>query len=1178
MHAQISNSRLKWIKISSLPSSIDTLTIHLESLHLVVPADTSLKWVYDSGKNSIKFLGKKKYDSVLISYRVFPFNLNSTKFKRDPLVYNKSLFYQNSHEILNTPKTNSREEFFTTTGLNKTGSITRGISFGNTQNVFVDAALNLQLEGKISEDITVVAAISDQNVPFQPEGNTQQLQQFDKVFVQLAAKKAKLTVGDNVMRNPLWTNGTNRPSQFLRYYKNVQGGQLDFNYHFSEKEKAFTSVGGAVAKGKFASIFVDAIEGVQGPYRLRGPNNERFIIVLANSEKVYIDGRLLIRGFNRDYIIDYNLAEIIINPNTIITKFTRIRVDFEYSERNYSRTIVTASHQQTVGKLHIFSNYYSEKDNPRNPILVTLSDSDKVLLSSIGNDLSKAIAPAITEVSFNGNQVLYRKTDTLINGILYPIFIYSTNSSQAKYQLQFSDVGLGNGNYILKSTITNGRIYEWVGPVNNVKQGNYEPVRQLPTPTKKQMFTIGGEYQLNQSESFIAEGAYSDKSLNLFSHLDNSNNTAAAFKAGYFNKGKPILSHPNYQWLGSIDAEIDQKNFSPIDRFRDIDFDRDWSLRTDTLKTNEDRILNFSIGIQQITNFVQKKDSLNQNDSSKIVNAPVLKNRPANFTADKLIYKLSRRQKTDIVDGWQHKVEFSKQINKIAIKSNMFLLNAAQQKVFSEWFRVNGEINYQLPFVVPGYVFGMDKNALKSITNRDSVVGTAMNYTSHTFYLQNVDSLKTKFRLEYIWREDNAPTNGKLFRNDISQTFNGNMNTKIGKNQELSLLTTYRNLTFLNFSQKSFNEETVMGRIDWNGDFLNRNLRSELTYNIGSGRELRKEYVFLKVPTGQGTHTWRDDNKDGIQQLNEFYEAINPDERNYIKVFTQTDQYIRAYTQNFNYRLNLSAPISWKALGGLKGFIGRLSNVTSWTILRKIKDEDLKSRFIPFKKIIDSLILSDQNSIRTVVFFNRTNPKYGLDFNFLSTNQKQLLTNGFESRNNREYRINTRLNLNNSFNLKTTIGKILRINKSDFLSNRNFYIQTIQGGPELTWQPKADFRVSINYLYAVKNNLIHNSDSLGREKANVNQFGLESRLNKVGKRSITGTIKYIQIGFKNGNINTPTAYEMLEALRPGVNWNWSLIWQQKLTNGLQLNFTYEGRKSEGQAVIQLGRVQVSALF
>jgi hypothetical protein len=53
---------------------------------------------------------------------------------------------------------------------------------------------------------------------------------------------------------------------------------------------------------------------------------------------------------------------------------------------------------------------------------------------------------------------------------------------------------------------------------------------------------------------------------------------------------------------------------------------------------------------------------------------------------------------------------------------------------------------------------------------------------------------------------------------------------------------------------------------------------------------------------------------------------------------------------------------------------------------------------------------------------------------------------------------------------------------------------------------------------------------------------------------------------------------MLEALRPGLNWTWSFNLQQKLANGLQIGINYEGRKSEMQRLIHVGRMQVSALF
>ena len=57
-----------------------------------------------------------------------------------------------------------KEQILSTPGISKTGNLARGISFGNTQNVFVNSALNLQLEGQLAEKIHLTAAISDQNM------------------------------------------------------------------------------------------------------------------------------------------------------------------------------------------------------------------------------------------------------------------------------------------------------------------------------------------------------------------------------------------------------------------------------------------------------------------------------------------------------------------------------------------------------------------------------------------------------------------------------------------------------------------------------------------------------------------------------------------------------------------------------------------------------------------------------------------------------------------------------------------------------------------------------------------------------------------------------------------------------------------------------------------------------
>ncbi|MBK7426604.1 MAG: hypothetical protein IPI60_06060 [Saprospiraceae bacterium] len=46
--------------------------------------------------------------------------------------------------------------------------------------------------------------------------------------------------------------------------------------------------------------------------KLTGNDSELFIIVLANTERVYLDGALMNRGLENDYVIDYNRGEVIL--------------------------------------------------------------------------------------------------------------------------------------------------------------------------------------------------------------------------------------------------------------------------------------------------------------------------------------------------------------------------------------------------------------------------------------------------------------------------------------------------------------------------------------------------------------------------------------------------------------------------------------------------------------------------------------------------------------------------------------------------------------------------------------------------------------------------------------------------------------------------------------------------
>lgn len=1116
----------------------DTLSLLPSSISVQDTQGNARSFEYDSNTGQLILADTAKLDNKLlfVCFKTLPFSFNHVFQNRSLGADYDSLAFFKDRPPEKTAIFDFREEVFTSNKLNQSGNLTRGISFGNTQNVFVNSALNLQMDGELAENLNIRASITDQNVPFQPEGNTQQIQDFDNILIELYNDKINLAGGDVVLQQ--------RKSEFLRYYKNVQGLQFTSDYSINEKWKASSRVGAAIAKGKFASMNLEVSEGVLGPYRIRGPGNERFVIVLANSEKVFLDGKQLKRGFNNDYTIDYNQGEITFTPTVMITQYSRVRVDFEYAERNFSRSIITANHIQESKNVTFYLNYYREKDDRNRPLFTELSDGDKTLLSTVGDDVSSAAIPRIDSVAFDVNRILYKKVSSFSeNGEALSYYEYSTDPSQAFYAISFTETTQGSGDYNRKEQLANGVVYEFIAPVNGVSQGNFTIRSPLPAPNKKQMITAGTEVSLGDYETTFAELAISDQDQNLFSDLGDADNKGYAFKAGLRSEGRPIKMLEGYLFNGQTTVEYNAASFTFVDRLRFVEFDRDWGLSSvDEVENAAEKLFNVSLELL--------KDNQNQ-----------------------FSYSLDLRNRTGVLSGLQQRMKLNQTFwKRLLVTNDFFQLKSEVLPLESEWLRYQGEIKYPTSIVVPGYRFIVDKNKVSN-PMKNQIVSTAMNYEEHQFSLNSNDTLKYSFFATASLREDKAVMDGQLKPDTEAFMTTYGLEGTFGAHTVNGSFT-YRRLRFL---AKDLPEETtVMGKLNYRSSLFDNNLSNEFTYALGNGRELRREFVYLPVPTGEGTHTWRDDDEDGVQQLNEFYLAINPEEKNFIKVFVPTDEYLQAYTTLFNYRLSAKFPSKWKSMTGIKKRLAKFSNNTNLNVEKKITSRDFFQRISPFQGgVADASLLSLRQSFRSSFFFNRSSPKFGMDMSFFNSHQKQLLTGGFEDVSQDDWRYNARYNIETKWNLLFYANKGKRNATSDFLDNRNFRIEQFTFGPEISLQPSPVFRSTLQYRLTNKENV---ANIEFEEQARLHEGLLSFRLAKAIKTTVNAQLKYTYIAY-NGQVNSPTGYEMLQALRPGNNTSWSLNWLQKIGEGLQLNLVYEGRKSEGlDHLAHTGRMQVSALF
>ncbi len=1129
----------RWLKPQATPFALDSLTVLPESISL---QDSSLQWQYNPGTGTIHFKGAALPDSVLVCYQTLSYSLHQPVQKRSLAVYDSLAPFK----IQAKPKDEvwQQEEIFSSDDIQKSGSISRGISFGNTQDVFVQSALNLQLEGRLTEKIGLRASISDQNIPFQPDGNTQNLQEFDKVFVELYTDSSQLIAGDLQLRQ---TGGS-----FLRYQRNVQGLSFRTSWPWLGMGKSETSISAAAARGQFTAVELEPVEGMLGPYRLAGADGQGYVMVLANSERIFLDGRLLQRGFQNDYIIDYNLGEISFTPGTLITRYSRIRVEYEYADQQYRRGIISASHEQQQGKFTFFSAFYQEKDNRHQPLFFDLNEDDMARLSEAGDTFNNLWSSAWDSVGYAPDQLLYRLVDTVdADGQSRQAFVYSTDGTNAHYRLAFTQVGQGVGNYVLQEITPMGRIYAWVSPQQGVPQGQFEPVRRLEAPKKRQLISAGGSVELSKWSKVYTEVALSESDQNLFSELGEADDKGVALKSGYSLDGLPVSFSPTWHWKAGAEYELANRNFTPVDRYRSIEYDRYWGL-----------LAQQGYGVQPVP--------YGSDDHLFSVWGGLEKD-----VENKINYRFRNRHLPGLVQGWQQEIEAAKTIGIWAGSVNLFLMQNQQPAQQVRWDRLQLDQYLNFKKLVPGYAYWQEHNTFMH-PQQDSVLTSAQYFKEHRFYIRNPATAQSRYLLEYSLREDKAPVYGEMEKANQAKQLRAQWYTDPNLSQQFGFQMSYRRSTaFLDTLLDNNEEQILTGQLQWNSLLWEGAFRQQLMYSAGSGREIKRDYIYVKVPAGEGTHVWRDNNGDGEEQLDEFFEAVLPDEKLYIRLLVPGTALTQAYTSEIQYRLNLNGPATWREKGGVRKFLNPFSATLSIRLNQKLTEGANWQRFVPaVAGLTENSLLHQQQQWQASMFYNRSDPNWGVEGGFQQHSRKQQLSGGYEIGDQASYYLIARKSFTRTWNLRLQGGTGVQKDLSDFLAEQRYIVQSWSLEPQLTWRPLQQLEFDVSGKYKQKDNKFQAEQ---QENSSIKEVGMGFLVSRQLTTSIRGQVRLTEIDFE-GNTNTPVSYALLEALKPGSNWTWNLQLQQRVMKGLMLNVVYDGRQSENAIVVHTGRMMLRALF
>ncbi len=1151
-------------------------------------------------------------DSLQITYRILQVDLQSPTKHLDTALIKREYKGDYIGVDFGQQTIQDRASLFDNKGLQYSGSFARGISFGNSQNLVLNSSFNLQIAGKLGDDTEIIAALTDENIPLQADGNTQQLNEFDKIYVQINRPNTMLKMGDYELASPA--------GYFSKYFKKLQGVTFEFgtppnadsflslgksptllkrggngnressgvrqrNIETEQTsrstqniksevsplskrgsggvESLHTQASAAIARGKFARNFITPQEGNQGPYRLQGNEGEPFIIILSGTEKVWIDGQVMERGIEADYVIDYNRGELTFMNRQLITKDRRIIVELEYIDQTFQRSLLAWNTNYQTERMRLYANFFSQQDSKRAVGNVELTEAQTLQLQEVGDGLDNAFSSSIRslEEEFNPARIQYLLRDTVyqirdsqrtdLQTIPVSILVFANTAEGDLVTARFTEVGWGNGNYIQANpTGANGRVFEWVAPTEGgIPQGNFAPIQQLTAPEKQQLLTLGTEYLLSDFSSLQVEGAFSNTDLNRLSDNGNEDNIGTALFTNY-QLQRPLGTN-GWEVTSQLKYEFVQQDFRALNPYRDPEFNRDWNIGLNKLEAANEHIGKGTIRLQQ---------------------------------ADQLVldYGFSGFFRDAFYTGTKHDFLSQYQQNGYDLKMYGSLLNTETQQEQTQFFRPRIDFSKtfeQLNNWKIGVYGEREKNDRRGIAS-DSLQATSFYWDLYKVYLEKPQTGKFHWHIHYLKRYDYAPKGSAFLNNTTADEINLNGQWQYQRGGQLRWNFSYRNLVI---NQADLSDQqarsTYLGRLDYNLQAWRGALRLHTNYEIGSGQEAKTEFQFIRVNTGEGLFVWNpteefDLNGDSIPQINEFVTAPFRDQANYIRINTFTNEFIRTNNVLFNQSIQLQPRAIWQQQKGWKKLLAQFSTLSTLRISRKVNDLGQESVWNPFDlAIADTSLINIVSNIRNVLYFNQHHPIYDVQVGQFDNRSRNLLTTGFESQIHAEQFIRGRFTFNSQFNSTIQFINGQRKRISELFANRAFDITFQKIIPKLTYVPNPQWELSGTYEYQKASNQLSESAAT----AIFHELQTSLQYNKTQKTSFRSELSFVQIDL-NGEINPTLQLSLLEGLKSGKNFLWNITVDRQVATNVQLRIGYEGRKTGDRSIVHLGSMQIRAAF
>ena len=1083
--------RFKTVHFYSDSAIIDSFIIKPNSVrYLSISKDSCIKINYSNAT----IYRKCAIDSIKIAYSVLPWRVKQNyAYKAMPKIIPQYYFdIENSYNQVNysSPQNSSELDVY--------GDFSRGINVSSNGQLNMNNQLDLSIKGKIGQQTELKAIIKDKQIPIQPEGITTTLEELEQIYIELNHPNYVIKAGDYFV---------NYNKNLFKLNKKIKG--LGFESSIKNYKQ---STHLSQAKGKFRRLKIIATTGNQGPYRLNGNQNESPIIVLANTERVYINGILLKRGENFDYIIDYNNGEVFFTSKQIISSVMRIVVEYEYKISQLSNSIFHSS-EFNQNKWQFGIDYYAEQESKSNFIENT---ADSVLIQQVydgefANSYIETQAYSLADIA--SNNALYRLKDTLINdSVIQNIFELSRDSTQLLYNVEFSYVGTSKGNYKISTNNSVSIIFEWLAD----KQGDYEAVKKIDIPQKKQWLQTRSSKQIGNS------GLLSIDMLNYFqdkNRISPNNEQEKAYALHLLYKDSISI---NQYIKGFLDFDFysQSNDLQTIEPIFGNEFIRNWNLTDSFIYTDfQNTKLSFSLNnTEKWTNKVQLA-TISQGDELQAVQT--------SWHSELNTEKWNSIGQGFFTQNFTNlgKEQFSKHTQTINYKLDSLLLYT---QVDAEYKQTNN------------ILFDNKYIDIKTGTNKN-------------------DSISHNFEMYYRYRLEEKSTNATNKNIYSTQALYLSKSKNSNNNQFTSTLS---------WQQETDSSQNIV-------QYYNIKLYDswKTPRSVLSGQVLMESYAskepqrieqYIQVPNGQGYFKWIDYNNNQIQELGEFEKATMLNEANYQKIYRPSSNVQQYYNYKTNFRLNYDG-INIKSINFLsKLLFAPVLIKLNWQTNSKSTNQNIS--FAEYQKNDSNSILNQSNKN---ALFNYRLKKIVLSTQYTDYSIFSLYVNGGELKSEKNSLFSLNYLPKNVFELNLSLQNRINNNSNRYYQTRNYSYLSKTYSASIFFSNVffLDLRTKVSYNELHKTKFEH----LG--------FIQTISLELSGKQAVLPInikLNYLKINYLEEQ-NTPMAFEIIQHHRNGNNFDLDITFNIKLGQIWILSSMYQAQISS-KAQFHSGNIKFSAKF